>query len=147
MKEGVRGLAWKEGDGFWAWLTSHCSTFCVGSISTPLVLAVLTDLISEVAGLCSCHLKVGLATLTFRCHTSHLYFPCRRNCVLYPLDIGTEEFWAFPGAQWQRTCLQYRKPRFEPWVGKISCRRAWQPTPVFLPGESHRQRSLAGYGP
>ena len=27
------------------------------------------------------------------------------------------------------------------------CRRAWQPTPVFLPGESHRQRSLAGYSP
>jgi len=25
---------------------------------------------------------------------------------------------------------------FDPWVGKIPCRRAWQPTPVFLPGES-----------
>ena len=32
-----------------------------------------------------------------------------------------------------------------PWVVKITWRRAWQPTPVFLPGESHRQRSLAGY--
>ena len=31
-----------------------------------------------------------------------------------------------------------------PWVGKISWRRAWQPTPVFLPGEPHGQRSLAG---
>ena len=30
------------------------------------------------------------------------------------------------------------------WVGKIPWRRAWQPTPVFLPRESHRQRSLAG---
>ena len=27
------------------------------------------------------------------------------------------------------------------------CRRAWQPTPVFLPGESHGQGSLAGYSP
>ena len=27
------------------------------------------------------------------------------------------------------------------------CRRAWQPTPVFLPGESQGQRSLVGYGP
>ena len=36
---------------------------------------------------------------------------------------------------------------FNPWVGKIPWRRAWQPTPVFLPGESHRQRGLAGYGP
>ena len=32
-------------------------------------------------------------------------------------------------------------------VGKIPWRRAWQPTPVFLPGESHGQRSLAGYSP
>ena len=36
---------------------------------------------------------------------------------------------------------------FNPWVGQISWRRAWQPTPVFLPGESHGQRSLAGYSP
>ena len=33
------------------------------------------------------------------------------------------------------------------WVRKIPWRRAWQPTPVFLPGESHRQRSLVGYSP
>ena len=32
-----------------------------------------------------------------------------------------------------------------PWVGKIPWRRAWQPTPVFLPEESHGQRSLVGY--
>ena len=34
---------------------------------------------------------------------------------------------------------------FNPWVGKILWRRKWQPTPVFLPRESHGQRSLAGY--
>ena len=33
----------------------------------------------------------------------------------------------------------------ESWVGKIPWRRAWQPTPVFLPGESHGLRSLVGY--
>ena len=37
--------------------------------------------------------------------------------------------------------------RFDPWVGKIPWRREWQPTPVFLPGKSHEQRSLAGYSP
>ena len=36
---------------------------------------------------------------------------------------------------------------FDPWVRKIPWRRKWQPTPVFLPGESHEQRSLAGYSP
>ena len=39
------------------------------------------------------------------------------------------------------------RPGFDPWVGKIPRRRAWQPTPVFLPGESHGQRSLGGYSP
>ena len=34
-----------------------------------------------------------------------------------------------------------------PWVGKIPWRKKWQPTPVFLPGKFHRQRSLAGYSP
>ena len=36
---------------------------------------------------------------------------------------------------------------FDSWVGKIAWRKAWQPTPVFLPGEFHRQWSLAGYSP
>ena len=34
-----------------------------------------------------------------------------------------------------------------PWVGKIAWRREWLPTPVFLPGEFHGQRSLVGYSP
>ena len=37
--------------------------------------------------------------------------------------------------------------RFDPGVGKIPWRRTWHPTPVFLPGESHGQRSLVGYSP
>ena len=36
---------------------------------------------------------------------------------------------------------------FSPWVGKIPWRRKWQPTPVFLPEESHGQRSLVGSSP
>jgi len=42
---------------------------------------------------------------------------------------------------------RYKRCRFSPWVGRVPRRRAWQPTPVFLPGESHGQRSLVGYGP
>ena len=41
----------------------------------------------------------------------------------------------------------HKRHGFNPWVGKIPWRRKWQPTPVFLPGESHGQRSLAGYSP
>ena len=40
-----------------------------------------------------------------------------------------------------------KRHRFNPWVGKIPWRRKWQPTPAFLPGKFHGQRSLAGYSP
>ena len=36
-----------------------------------------------------------------------------------------------------------QEAQFDPWVGKIPWRTEWQPTPVFLPGKSHGQRSLA----
>ena len=48
-----------------------------------------------------------------------------------------------PGCQ----CRSHKRLGFDPWVGKLPWTRAWQPTPVFLPGESHGQRSLAGYSP
>ena len=42
---------------------------------------------------------------------------------------------------------QCRRPGFNPWVGKFPWRRDWLPTPIFLPGEFHGQRSLVGYSP
>ena len=48
---------------------------------------------------------------------------------------------------WLSLCLQCGRPGFDPWVGKIPWRRKWQPTPVFLPGESHGRRSFVGYSP
>ena len=54
--------------------------------------------------------------------------------------------WLFPGfpcgSDGEESTLQCGRPRFNPWVGKIPWRRAWQCTPVFLPGEPHGQRSL-----
>ena len=44
--------------------------------------------------------------------------------------------WAPLVAQMVKNLLQCRRPGFSPWVGKIPWRRAWQPTPVFLPRES-----------
>ena len=40
-----------------------------------------------------------------------------------------------------------RRLRFDPWIGKISQRREWQPIPLFLPGEYCGQRRLEGYSP
>ena len=44
-------------------------------------------------------------------------------------------------------CSRSKRHGFDPWVRKILWRSAWQPTPVFLPGESHGQRSLVSYSP
>ena len=38
--------------------------------------------------------------------------------------------------RWWRIRLRWRRPGVDPWAGKIPWRRGWQPTPVFLPGES-----------
>ena len=40
---------------------------------------------------------------------------------------------------------QRRRPGFDPFIGKITWRTEWLPTPVFLPGKSHGQRGLEGY--
>ena len=44
-------------------------------------------------------------------------------------------------------CRRHWRGRFDPWIGKIPWRRAWQTTAGFLPGESHGQRNLVGYSP
>jgi len=49
--------------------------------------------------------------------------------------------------RWQSICLQCRRPGFDPEVGKISWRREWHPTPVFLPGKFYGEGRLAGYSP
>jgi len=60
----------------------------------------------------------------------------------------TISIWASLVAQMEKICLPCRKPGFDSWVDKTSWRRSiLQPTPVFLPGESHGQRSLVGYCP
>ena len=66
----------------------------------------------------------------------------RKGSVLYkqygfPSGISGEESTC--------QCRRHKRCRFDPYVGKIPWRREWQPTPVFLPGESLGQRSLADY--
>ena len=71
--------------------------------------------------------------------------------------MWNHEFWftalhlCYCGLYWWlrrlRILLQCRRHEFNPWVGKISWRRKWQPIPVFLPGKSHGQKSLVGYSP
>ena len=54
--------------------------------------------------------------------------------------LKSQSFWTYKNHYPKRHGL-------DPWVRKIPGRRKWQPTPVFLPGKCHGQRSLAGYSP
>ena len=76
-------------------------------------------------------------------------YVCVYVCIY--ICIYMDGDWDFPGGtSGKESTCKYRgckRCSFDPWVGKIPCRRKWQPTPVFMPGESHRQRSLAGYSP
>ena len=71
--------------------------------------------------------------------------------IFFPFWIGLFHIGGFPGGAVGKEpacqCRRYTTCGFDPWVRKIPWRRAWQPTPVFLPGESHGQRSLEGYSP
>jgi len=70
-----------------------------------------------------------------------------RVAVVWPFLGG---FGASQVAQWVKNPAVTRRCKrlgFNPWVRKTPWRRAWQPTPVFLPGESHGQRRLAGDSP
>ena len=74
------------------------------------------------------------------------------NLVLFgSISISMYYSMGFPGdASGKETacqCSRHKRLEFDPWVGEIPWRRAWQPTPVLLPGESHGQGNLVGYSP
>ena len=79
--------------------------------------------------------KHFLISVPIQCARFILYSPCP--------SFEHLSWWL---RQW-RIHLQGGRPRFDPWVGKICWRKEWQPTPVFLPGNFHGQRSLVGYSP
>ena len=71
--------------------------------------------------------------------------------IYQKLDVISSPGWGFPGGAYGKEsacqCGKQKRRGLDPWVGKVPWRSAWQPTPVFLPGEPHGQRSLAGYSP
>ena len=69
--------------------------------------------------------------------TQHIWYP--QWITGFPGGTNGKE----PSCQ----CRRHKRHGFDPWVRKILWKRKWQPTPVFLPGESLGQRSLASYIP
>ena len=84
-------------------------------------------------------------THSYNYKTSFMFFSLK-----YSLNVVLRTFLTSCGTRGKEPasqCSRLKRHRFDPWVGKIPWRRKWQSTPVFLPGESHGQRNLAGYGP
>ena len=95
--------------------------------------------------LSSCCLDICCAMHLGRC-TVHT------DKTAVPLFISLPSIWekgfqgSTSGQEPACQCRRHKRSMFDPWVRKIPWRN-WQPTPVFLPGEFHRQRSLEGYSP
>ena len=71
--------------------------------------------------------------------------------LIQPVEFLTAVPRSFPGGASGKEpacqCRRCKRCGFNHWVRKIPWSEVWQPTPVFLPGECHGQRSLAGYHP
>ena len=62
--------------------------------------------------------------------------------------LSESSSWGLPQrSEGKNLPVMQERPMLDPWVRKTPWRREWLPTPVFLPGESHGQRSLVGYSP
>ena len=77
------------------------------------------------------------------------YFRKPAVLLMWNCDFQISALWArLP--RWlsgKEPAWKHKRRAFYPWMGKLPWRRKWQPAPVFWPGESHGQRSLAGYSP
>ena len=70
------------------------------------------------------------------------------RCKLFYMRLPIFNHLEAPLVAWvANNPLQYRILGFDPWVGKITWRREWLSTPVFMPGEFQGQRSLVSYSP
>ena len=83
----------------------------------------------------------GNLVTCIRAQTSCLSLGFRRNCLPPGASHMACVVKSLPASAGDTRC------RPNPWVRKIAWRRAWQPTPVPSPGDSHGRRSLAGYSP
>ena len=101
--------------------------------------------------LTSCSLCLRAAGLTF----SDLLDLSLHVSIPKMLSLITQQKLGLPKLQrgvprWlsgKESACRCRRHEFDPWSRKISWRRKWQSTPVFLPGKSHGQRKLVGYSP
>ena len=92
------------------------------------------------------YFQLGRPKLMWYCVAFKKMNQSLKSCIVLMIWYGTSQVALVvkkPTCQFRR----HKRHGFDPWVGKIPWRRAQQLTPVFLPGDSHGQRSLAGNSP
>ena len=73
--------------------------------------------------------------------------PKSPNSSIITTTVSFKKNVGFPGDSDSKDSACNAGNGFNPWVGMIPWRKKYQSSPVFLPGKSHEQRSLAGYSP
>ena len=117
----------------WLHAPSHCPRKEIHFFYLILQMRKLT--LKKVTMLCSGSQEI-LSKSSAQCHKQ---FNIQQLCC--------QEWTSLVAQTVKRLPIMRGKPSFDPWVGKILWRRKWQPTPVLLPGKSHRRRSMVGYSP
>ena len=97
----------------------------------------------------ACYCRLITTVSTWRNSVLECRIPSYSRMLLQYITMESNMYkcMGFPHGSVGKICLQCRRPGFDSWVGKTPWRRKWQSTPVFLPGKSHGERSLAGYSP
>ena len=85
------------------------------------------------------HMYAYVYALIYMCAFIYTYICNYTHIKSFPGGASGKE----SACQWKG----HKRAQFDPWVGKIPWRRKWQPSPLFLLGESHGQRSMEGYSP
>ena len=108
---------------------------------------------AAVHGVAKSQTRLSDFTFTFHLHALEKEMATHRSILAWRIP-GTGEPGGLPsmgshgvGHDWSDLAAALQKTLFDLWVWKIPWRREWQPTAVFLRGEFHGQRSLAGYSP
>ena len=95
--------------------------------------------------------EVGVTIVINSSHPALLWVSCYAGAFCTSTQLILTTLKGFPGGASGKEpacqCSRHKRRRSSSWGGKIPWRREWLPTPVFLPGESHGQRSLMGCSP
>ena len=129
----------------WTSFQKSIKYVCLGLfIDSSITMSYISILMSMPYHLLYCSFTVSLLSLYYlsEWQVSQIIFATLAFLPFYMKWQGPT-WWL---KQW-RIFLQCRRQGFDPWVRKITWRRQWLPTPVFLPREFHGQKGLAGYSP